>query len=257
MKALFTYALMICSVVLFAQKDTVAGQVFNLKNLPKMVDSNRILTSILRGASTNSLENLRIHYSTLKPNHKLRPSHIQKNDEELIIVREGKLTVTINNKTKTIGAGSVLLIMPDDEQMMNNLDTSDVSYYVFIYHSKTPKNSVRADTSGGSLILDWNDIAFKPHDKGGRRDFFNRPTAMFKRFEMHVTNLNQGLKSHEPHTHFAEEIILMVKGDTKMQIGNSFYEGTAGDLFFLPSNTPHNLINTGEGQAVYFAFQFD
>lgn len=257
MKVIITYALMFCSVALFAQKDTVAGQVFKLKKLPQMADSNRILTSILRGGSTNSLENLRIHYSTLKPKHKLRPSHKQKDDEELIIVREGKLTVTINNKTKTIGAGSVLLIMPEDEQMMNNLDTSDVSYYVFIYRSKAPKNSVRADTSGGSLILDWNDIAFKPHDKGGRRDFFNRPTAMFKRFEMHVTNLNQGLKSHEPHTHFAEEIILMVKGDAKMQIGNASYEGTAGDLFFLPSNAPHNLINMGEGQAVYFAFQFD
>ena len=228
-----------------------------MKNLPQTVDSNRISTQILRGGSTNALENLRIHYSTLKAGHKLRPSHKQQNDEELIIVREGKLTVTINNKTKTVGVGSVLLIMPGDEQMMNNLDTSNASYYVFIYRSKTPKASVGADTSGGSLILDWNDIAFKPHDKGGRRDFFNRPTAMLKRFEMHVTNLNQGLKSHEPHTHFAEEIILMVQGNAKMQIGNAFYEGTAGDLFFLPSNAPHNLINMGEGQAIYFAFQFN
>ena len=49
----------------------------------------------------------------------------------------------------------------------------------------------------------------------------------------------------------------MVQGNAKMQIGTSFYEGTAGDLFFLPSNAPHNLINIGEGQAIYFAFQFN
>ena len=161
MKNIFIATFLMCSMVLFAQKDTLIGQVFSLKNLPQTVDSSRILTSILRGSATNTLENLRIHYSTLKPKHKLRPSHIQKNDEELIIVREGKLTVTINKKTKTIGAGSILLIMPGDEQVMNNLDTSDVSYYVFIYHSKLPQDSVRADTSGGSLILDWKDTAFK------------------------------------------------------------------------------------------------
>ena len=257
MKNIFVATFLMFSVVLFAQKDTLIGQVFSLKNLPQTVDSSRILTSILRGAATNILENLRIHHSTLKPKHKLRPSHIQKNDEELIIVREGKLTVTINKKTKTIGAGSILLIMPSDEQVMNNLDTSDVSYYVFIYNSKLPQDSIRADTSGGSLILDWKDTALKSHDKGSRRDFFNRGTAMFKRFEMHVTNLNESLKSHDPHTHHAEEIILMVQGDVKMQIGNAFFEGTAGDLFFLPSNVPHNLVNVGKGQAVYFAFQFD
>lgn len=257
MKNLLLLAFLLSTFSLFGQKDTVVGQVFTLKNLPKTEDSNRISTIILKSSGTNTLENLRIHCTTLKAGHKLRVAHRQAEDEELIIVREGKLTVTINKKTQTIGAGSVLLIMPNDEQMMNNLDTMNASYYVFIYRSKKPKEKVRGDTSGGSLILDWNNITFKLHGKGGRRDFFNRPTTMLKRFEMHVTSLNQGLKSHEPHTHFPEEFILMVSGKAKMQIGTQFYEGAAGDLFFLPSNSLHNLINIGEGQAVYFAFQFD
>ncbi len=257
MKILLPLLFLLYSTNLFAQQDSVAGKVYVFKDMPQTVDNNRIYTPIIKVGHTTHLENFRVHHSTLKPGHPLRPSHTQKTDEELIIVKEGKLSVTINGKNKVLGVGSVLVIMPGDEQTINNLDTTSASYYVFIYRSKAPKDSLRGASAGGSMMIDWNDVAFKPHDKGGRRDFFNRPTAMIKRLEMHVTSLNQGLKSHEPHTHFAEEIILMVQGNAKMQIGNSFYDGTAGDVFFLPSNAPHNLINTGEGQAIYYAFQFE
>lgn len=257
MKIALTFLFLTYSMMLSAQQDSVAGKVYVFKNMPQTVDKNRIYTPIIKVGHTTHFESFRVHHSTLKPGHQLRPSHVQKTDEELIIVKEGKLAVTINGKSKVLGVGSVLVIMPGDEQLINNLDTTTASYYVFIYRSKAPKDSLRGATAGGSMMIDWNDVAFKPHDKGGRRDFFNRPTVMGKRLEMHVTSLNQGLKSHDPHTHFAEEIILMVQGNAKMQIGNSFYDGTMGDVFFLPSNAPHNLINTGEGQAIYYAFQFE
>ena len=257
MKTLLIFFFLVSSMNIFAQQDSIAGKVYVFKNRPHTVDNNRIYTPIIKAGHTAHLANFRVHHSTLKPGHQLRPAHTQKVDEELIIVQEGKLSVTINGKNKILSKGSVFVIMPGDEQTINNLDTAATSYYVFIYRSKAPKDSLRAFSAGGSMMIDWNDVAFKPHDKGGRRDFFNRPTAMCKRLEMHVTSLNEGLKSHEPHQHFAEEIILMVQGNAKEQIGDSFYEGTAGDVFFLPSNVPHNLINTGKGQAIYYAFQFE
>lgn len=257
MKTLLPFLFLLYSTNLFAQQDSVAGKVYVFKDMPQTVDNNRIYTPIIKPGSTAHLESFRVHHSTLKVGHQLRPTHTQKTDEELIIVKEGKISVTINGKSKVLGAGSVLLIMPGDEQMINNLDSIPASYYVCIYRSKAPKDSVRAVSAGGSMMIDWNDIAFKPHDKGGRRDFFNRPTAMCKRLEMHVTTLNEGLKSHEPHKHFAEEIMLLVQGNAKEQIGDSFYEGTAGDLFFLPSNVLHTIINTGKGQAIYYAIQIE
>ena len=257
MKTLLPFLFLIYSINLFAQQDNVQGKVYVFKEMPQVVDNNRIYTPIVKDGSTTHFANFRVHHSTLKAGHQLRPSHTQKTDEELIIVKEGKLSVTINGKSKILGAGSVLLIMPGDEQMINNLDSNPASYYVFIYRPKAPKDSVRAVSAGGSMMIDWNDVAFKPNAKGGRRDFFNRPTAMCKRLEMHVTSLNQGLKSHDLHKHSAEEIILLVQGSAKEQIGDKFYQGTAGDIFFLPSNVFHNITSTGEGQAVYYAFQFE
>jgi (S)-ureidoglycine aminohydrolase len=256
MNKFFFFSLFLITNTLLAQQETIEGKAYIFKTFMQTADSNRITTPILRG-STKFLESFRVHHSTLKKGHKLRPAHSQKNEEEMIIVQSGQLTVTINQKTKTVGAGSVLLIMPGDEQMMNNLGNTDASYFVFIYRSHEGINKARADSTGGSMIIDWNDVAFKAHDKGGRRNFFDRPTAMLNRFEMHVTSLNEGLKSHDLHTHLAEEIILMFQGDTKEQIGEVMYSGTAGDFYYLPSNVQHNLINVGKGQAIYFAFQFN
>lgn len=244
----------IMSIQSVLAQNTLSGSVFHLADLPKLEDENRVFRQIFKNQSTEFIEKISIHHSTLKPGHTLRPSHAQETEEELIIIQEGELTVTLDNETKTLGSGSVLLILPKSDQMMNNLGKTNVSYYVLIYKSKLPKGLEKA---GQSKMYDWKEIGFKPHDKGGRRDFFDRPTAMFSRMEMHVTTLNAALKSHELHKHLAEEIILMVEGKAKMQIGDKVFEGSKGDLFFLPSNQLHNLTNVGGESATYFAFQFN
>ena len=105
-------------------------------------------------------------------------------------------------------------------------------------------------------MIDWNSVAFKPHDKGGIRNFIERPTAMLERFEMHVTTLKAGIKSHDPHTHKAEEIVLLVNGNTEMQIAQSHQKANGGDLIYLSSNILHAIENIGNEPSTYFAFQW-
>ena len=109
----------------------------------------------------------------------------------------------------------------------------------------------------GSIIIDFEKLEYKEHEKGGIRNYFRRSTAMCPYYEMHVTNLNPGIKSHEPHTHSAAEIILMIEGETEMEIGNEIYKAQKGDVYFLPSNVPHAIKNTGDNQCMYFAFQWE
>ena len=87
--------------------------------------------------------------------------------------------------------------------------------------------------------------------------FFEQGTAMSKRFEMHVTTLKEGIRSHDPHTHRAEEIVLMIEGNTEMQIGQTFVKGTNGDLYYLGSNVLHAIRNIDTKPCMYFAFQFE
>ena len=115
----------------------------------------------------------------------------------------------------------------------------------------------RGKTAGGSFVKDWSKITFKPHERGGVRSYFDRPTALTKRFEMHVTSLKEGFPSHPPHTHRAEEFILVLEGSVEMMIGEQSNKGKAGDILFAPSNVPHGLKNDGTGMCSYFAFQWE
>ena len=80
---------------------------------------------------------------------------------------------------------------------------------------------------------------------------------MSKRFEMHVTTLNEGLQSHDPHTHAAEEIILIIDNQAEMQIGDRFLKGKAGDVYYVGSNVLHGIRNDGTVPCTYFAYQFE
>ncbi|WP_460949321.1 cupin domain-containing protein [Spirosoma daeguense] len=210
---------------------------------------------ILKG-NTTDFSQMEVHATTLPPHQKPHPAH-KHDDEELIIIKEGQLTVTIDGKTKILGPGSVALIMPGDEHGFANNSDASATYYVMRYTSKEPVDLERGKKAGGSFWIDWNDVAFKPHDKGGIRRMFDRATAMTKRFEMHVTTLNQGLWSHPPHTHRAAEILLMKEDTSQESIDGKLSSATTGDLIFLESNVPHALQNISKGPCMYFAFQIE
>lgn len=240
---------------LAAQPDSVQSGLYRWEKHGAEAESGE-RREFLEG-TTRDLEFLEVEALTLPASQPTHSKHMNDDLEELLIVKEGKLKVTLQDHQTILGPGSVVLIMPGDEYALENSGDGEASYYSMRYRSKSGMDAIRGEENGGSLILDWNDIPFKAHDKGGVRHYFERPTTMLNRFEMHVTTLNAGLKSHDPHTHRAAEIILMIEGSTKEQIDGQFYEGSTGDLYFLGSETLHAIENTGTEPCMYFAFQFD
>jgi (S)-ureidoglycine aminohydrolase len=74
---------------------------------------------------------------------------------------------------------------------------------------------------------------------------------------MHVTTLNPGIKSHEPHTHKSDEMVIMISGNTDMEIGKNNYSAGKGDVYFLGADIPHAISNTGDESCMYYAFHFE
>ena len=177
-------------------------------------------------------------------------------DEQIIIIKEGEVMVKLDGETKVIGPNSVVFIHPDDNCLLKS-ESPEVVYYTMIYKSKKPVNLERGMEAGGSFIIDFDTLEFKAHDKGGLRNYFHTKTAMCPYYEMHVTNLNAGIKSHDPHTHHAAEIILMIDGNTEMEIGDSIYKANKGDVYFVASDVPHAIKNIGDKQCMYFAYQWE
>lgn len=175
--------------------------------------------------------------------------------ETFFIVKERPLRITVNKETKTLGRGSVVLLLPQDKLEIQNTNDIPGTLYQMVYESAN-MDKKRGNDAGGSLMIDWNELAFVPNAKGGVRKIMDRPTTALNRLEMQAVQLNEGDKSHEPHQHKNDEMIIMLEGSAEVRIGEDHSKTKAGDVIFFASNTLHNLTNTGNGSCLYLAIQW-
>ena len=211
--------------------------------------------TFLEGSSPH-LEYLKIHATTQFPGAEPSNAHANEEFEECIIVKEGRMQITIEGESRILEAGGVVLLMPRQMHSIKNIGTSNLSYYVMKYRSRKKMDIARGMTSGGSLMLHADSLAFKPSSRGGGRAYFDRPTAMCERFEMHVTQLDRKGPSHEPHRHLETEIILVLSGETEMTIDGEVFQASVGDFYFLPSGSMHGIRNAVNRPCTYFAFKW-
>ncbi|GAB4034728.1 cupin domain-containing protein [Spirosoma jeollabukense] len=238
-----------------AFSQSIPSKVYSWDQAPVVKHTGYESRTIMRGP-TRDFSDLTIRAVTLFAN---RPSqHSQTLDEEqLIIVKKGELTLTLNEKKKTLGPGSVALIMPGDVHRFENKTDVPLTYFVMQYTSNEMPDIDLTRLAGGSFWVDWKEVPYKAHEKGGIRRMFDCGTVMTKRFEMHVTTLNAGLWSHPPHTHRAAEILLLIDGTAQESIDGVLQPAGVGDVIFLESNVPHAIQNTTQKSCTYFAFQFE
>ena len=255
MKLALSISILIATNSLFAQKtDSLGAKVYVWSKLEPVKEDTRLRRQVLDG-STTSLSNFEVHASTLEPGKAPHPPHTHDDQDELMIVKEGTVKITINGVSKILGPGSIAFAMPKDEHGIENAGNTRATYYILKYRGKMP-NIDRGKQAGGSFMLDWNDLTTNNTGKGYRKNFFSRATSQLAQFEMHTTALNKDSVSHPPHTHVQEEIILIIRGHVTMHIDGKLYPASPGDLVFLPSMIPHALLNTGKEQCEYFAFQW-
>jgi (S)-ureidoglycine aminohydrolase len=224
---------------------------------PKDKTSNNILSTTILEGSGFDMAYVQMLGHTLMPAKKKDRLQVPSDEEHLLLIKSGELVISFNDSTWTIGPGSIALLMPLQKYSIKTKADKPCDYYVMKYRSRLPMDADRGKNAGGSIVRDWQKLQFHVHERGGVRKYFERPTAMCKRFEMHVTTLKEGLKSHDAHTHRAEEIVLIIENKTEMQIGDQFIKGKAGDLYYLGSNLLHGIKNDGEGMCSYFAYQFE
>ena len=238
-----------------SSNDHVGSAVYSWSDFKVNKQKTRVSRPILEGNTTH-LEYFEMHATTLYPGKMPHSSHTHEDDDELILVRQGQIKITTDNTSKVIGPGGIALIRPGEEHGLHNAGDGEAVYYIMKMRSKKPMDINRSINAGGSIFIDRKDLEFKTHQKGGRWNYFDRPTTACEDFEFHATSLNPNTSSHDPHTHVQEEIILMLKGNAVMHIDGKEYNTETGDVIFLDSNIPHSISNIGDDACEYFAFQW-
>lgn len=257
MKAIFIiYAFLAC---LFAQaQKTIQSGVFRWEDHPVNKKSDREGRKIFEGSSPH-FSYVEIHATTQFKGAKPSPAHASEDIEEVIIVKEGLMKVTVEGVSQTIGARGVILLMPQQMHSIQNIGDGPLTYYVMRYRSKKPMDIARGQKSGGTLVLNNDSLTYKTKSDGkkGGTPYFDRSTAMCQRFEMHITQLNVKGPSHKPHEHVESEIILILEGETEMTINGKNYKAKAGDFYYANSWESHGISNSSDAVCSYFAFKWE
>lgn len=255
MKLILYINLFIMALSSSAQLQPVASGVYEWTKLPVKVEEERETRSVFQGTCPR-FSFFAVHVTTQKQGARPRPAHANEDIEEVIIIKEGRAKFTIGSQSGILGAGGVALVLPQEMHSLENVGDGPLTYYVMRYRSEKPMDIARGKAAGGSLLLNKDSLEFKPSARGGGRVYFDRPTAMCENFEMHVTMLNKKGPSHAPHSHTDNEIILAIEGDTEINIDSTPLKGTAGDLYFIPSEILHNAGNAADTPSMYFAYRW-
>jgi quercetin dioxygenase-like cupin family protein len=103
----------------------------------------------------------------------------------------------------------------------------------------------------GPAVADWDKLQFHKTATGEMAQVFKQPTATVDQLEIHVSKLNAGMASHEPHRHVNEELIIVREGDCETLSDGKWVKAGPGSIVFNASNSLHAFRNVGKTQAVY------
>jgi quercetin dioxygenase-like cupin family protein len=107
-----------------------------------------------------------------------------------------------------------------------------------------------------SRIFDWTGMTAKPTKVGARRDVVQAKTATLDELEIHITTLNPGQTSHEPHKHPAEELLIIKEGTVESLVNGELKRVGPGSIIFQASNQLHGIRNVGDVPATYHVIQW-
>jgi quercetin dioxygenase-like cupin family protein len=210
---------------------------------------------------TATLERFESHITTLNPGSVSHVPH-QHPQEELIILKEGTLDVTINDTLQRIGAGSVIFFASYDMHAVKNVGDTPATYVVLNFATaKTQQltvesvSSLRLPRCLKSGVFDWSAIKVIPTPKGARRDFFDSPTITIANFESHATTIRAGEMPHPSHHHADEELVVVKSGTVEFTINGNAQTAGPGSIAFFASNDEHGLKNIGSEDATYYVIR--
>lgn len=249
---LLLFTLLLITHPMNAQPDPVESRVYAWPEQFEEKAPGVAVARVLSG-STTALKYLNVDAFQVQPH---TSQTYGGTTETLLIVKSGVVTVTYQDEQVDLGPGSVYAPFRGGISLENNQGEL-AEYYIFSYTSRKGKDHEFNEDEGWGYLVDWKELEVRETQRGERRHYFDGPTPSLNRFEMHVTTLNEGLRSHDVHTHREEEFLLIIKGDVEEHIDGVEHPATVGGLIFLDAMVPHTITNVGEDAAQYFAFKWE
>jgi quercetin dioxygenase-like cupin family protein len=201
---------------------------------------------------TKTLDKFQIDIFTLHQDKEWTGESSDVGKEKLVLVIKGTLKISLSIEEQQLTERSIALISQEEQTLIKNTGAEDAIFYVIQWDSDHFNDAVYEN----SWPFIYDEMEFKSNAKGGRRDVMEAPTKTLSELEMHITTLLEGEKSHDPHVHPDEEIIVVLQGEVEEMINGTPYRLGPGSLIFLSAMDPHGIRNIGNGTCEYYAIRW-
>jgi quercetin dioxygenase-like cupin family protein len=111
-----------------AQKAALPSKVFPYEGIPVRKNGENEMRPVLSGELHDGCY-LEIHQTKLAPGGMPHPPHHHLH-EEMFLVREGTIEVTISGQSSRLGPGSVAFVGSNDEHGIHNVGPTPAEYFV-------------------------------------------------------------------------------------------------------------------------------
>ncbi|SEI73803.1 Cupin domain-containing protein [Cyclobacterium xiamenense] len=251
MKLLFSLAFLLALTQSHAQQEIPhPSSAFEFTMLPAAVHTHGEERQLMDWP-TKTLENFRVQHRVLTASE---PLQLNEDREMLLIVTAGALQFQTGEKAETLGERSVAWLPRQTEVLLSPQD-AQVSLYLIAW-DVDPASRETEPEGWEPRIFQYASMDYQETAKGGRRSVMRAATETLQELEMHITTLKEGEKSHDPHVHADEEIILVLQGEVSEHIKGTEYRLGPESLVFLSALDPHGIRNVGTGECEYYAIRW-
>jgi mannose-6-phosphate isomerase-like protein (cupin superfamily) len=105
----------------------LASQAYRFEDLPARAAGPARQRRILEG-ETHTGVGIELHHTEMPAGEASHPSHRHAHDE-LLLIREGTVEVTIAGRTTKLGPGSVAYIASNDDHALRNVGSTAAQYF--------------------------------------------------------------------------------------------------------------------------------
>jgi quercetin dioxygenase-like cupin family protein len=247
--------LLFCYMESIAQPQPLPSSVYEWKMTP-VEKSGGVERRHYFNWPTQTLENFEIEVIDIQSENNRKITDIASDTEKLILVKNGTLSLSSQEGDQILSARSIALVHPGEKLSIYNGGKSQTSFFLIQWKTET-FSEYRPRQSGKNIqVFDYQKLDFKENPKGGRRNVMEAATHTLHELEMHITTLLEGEKSHDPHVHPDEEIIVVLQGEVEETINGTPYRLGPGSVIFLSSMDPHGIRNVGKGACEYYAIRW-
>ena len=182
--------------------------------------------------------------------------------EELILVRDGDLDISINGQKHRAGPGSLAFFASNDLHNATNVGDKPATYYVVNFYTDAvhamPDQAAAARSVPGMLpssVFDCATMPATPTAFGTHANVIDSPTLTFLRLESHVTTLRPGSGTPANSRDPGDELFIVKSGAIEATINGATRRVEAGSCFYVAPNDRRSFRNAGADAAVYLGHQ--